>query len=61
MEDRFLRIKEVLDIVGCKVTTWYRLIKQGNAPKPYKPFGKKSSRWKLSEIYSWVRNNNRDN
>jgi predicted DNA-binding transcriptional regulator AlpA len=53
-EDKFINLKEVLLHVGCKTTHWYKMMKDGRAPKPYKPFGTNASRWKLSEILSWV-------
>jgi predicted DNA-binding transcriptional regulator AlpA len=56
MEDKFINIKEVLKIAGCKMTTWCNLVKNGNAPKPYYPYGTRSARWSYKEIQDWVEN-----
>lgn len=32
--------------------TWWRWVREGNAPKPYR-FTSQCSRWKLSEIEAW--------
>jgi predicted DNA-binding transcriptional regulator AlpA len=64
MEDRFLTLKEVLNIVGCKTTTWYNLIKKGIAPKQIKPYGTNAVRWSQTEVLKWVeksKGNNRGN
>jgi predicted DNA-binding transcriptional regulator AlpA len=33
MEERFLRLPDVLDMVGCSKSTWYDMVKNGQAPK----------------------------
>ncbi|MDR2342895.1 MAG: AlpA family phage regulatory protein [Campylobacteraceae bacterium] len=60
-EDKFINIKEVLGIVGCKITTWYNLMNSGIAPKPYKPYGTRSARWSYQEIQDWVENSKDNN
>ena len=51
--ERLLPLKEVAGIVGFKQSTIYKFIKTKDFPKPVK-IGR-SSRWKLSEINSWLK------
>lgn len=32
--------------------TWWRWVREGNAPKPYR-FTSQCTRWKLSEVLDW--------
>lgn len=50
--DAWLRIEEVLALIGVGRTTLYRWIEQGNFPKPH-PIGPRASRWLLSEYQAW--------
>lgn len=52
-EDRLLKLDEVKDIVGLGKTMIYRLERQGNFPKRFKPGGW-SSRWSECEIRAWL-------
>ena len=52
MNEKFLTIKEVVDLVGFKKSTIYKFIKEGKFPEPVK-IGI-SSRWKLSSIQKWM-------
>jgi len=54
MEEKFLTVREVSEIVGFKISTIYKFIKTKNFPKPIK-IGY-SSRWKFSEIQQWMEN-----
>ena len=48
MEERYLRLEEVVDLMGASEASIYRWVKNKTFPAPHK-FGK-SSRWLLSEI-----------
>jgi len=52
MEEKFLTVREVSEIVGFKISTIYKFIKTKDFPKPMK-IGK-SSRWKLTDIQKWI-------
>jgi prophage regulatory protein len=51
IENRFLRIAEVCELVGLKKTKLYSLIKDGDFPSPMK-FGS-SSVWAGKEVRRW--------
>lgn len=51
-EEKFITLKEVVEICGFKKSTIYKFIKTRNFPQPLK-IGK-SSRWKLSKIMEWM-------
>jgi len=51
--NKFITINEVINIVGFKKSTIYKFIKTRSFPKPVK-IGR-SSRWKLSDINSWLK------
>ena len=53
MEEKLLNIKEVCKIVGLKKSTIYLYIQQNKFPKAVK-IGK-LSRWKLTDIRSWMK------
>jgi len=52
MEEKFLTVREVSEIVGFKISTIYKFIKTKDFPKPMKIV--KSSRWKLTDIKKWL-------
>ena len=55
-EVRFLRLKEVLEIIPVSKSTWWEGIKTGRFPKPYK-LGQNITVWKetdISELYNTV-------
>lgn len=54
MNERLLRIEEVLQIIGIKRTTLYALIKKNAFPSQYK-IGN-TSVWKLSDINNYIEN-----
>jgi len=54
MEEKLLTINELANIVGFRKSTIYKFIKKGKFPKQIK-IGK-SSRWKLSDIQNWIKN-----
>ena len=58
MEDRILRIAEVLVLTGLSRATLYRLIESGDFPQPVRLGGRKSRGvgWRLSEVQEWIRN-----
>lgn len=51
--DRFLRRREVEDLVGYSKNTIYRAIKDRGFPAPYS-VGGASSRWSLREVTAWM-------
>lgn len=51
--DGFIRLNEVLAILGLKKTTFQKGIREGTLPKPYK-FGPRISLWSIEEIRSAV-------
>lgn len=48
MEEKFLRLRDVLDRIPVGRTTWYELIKRGKAPRPIKVGH--ISFWKASDL-----------
>lgn len=50
--DRFIKIEEVVNIVGLSQSRVYAMVKCGDFPKPVK-LGK-ASRWPLSTIRHWM-------
>ncbi len=53
MEERFLKLREVLSIIPVSRSTWYLGIRKGIYPKPVK-IGKRASAWRLSDIQNLV-------
>jgi prophage regulatory protein len=53
MNDRFIRFKELSQIIGLRRSAIYKAIKAGQLPAPYK-IGARASAWKSSEIQSWI-------
>ena len=51
--DRFLRLPEVISIVGISKTQIYEKARHGQFPSPYR-VGANTSVWKLSEIQKWM-------
>ncbi len=51
--DRLLRRPEVEQIVGAGTSTLYKMIREGNFPKPVK-ITTAAVRWRLSEINAWI-------
>jgi prophage regulatory protein len=51
--DRFIRLPEVLAIVGFKRTTLHNRIKAGEFPSPIK-LGPQSVAWLESEVQDWM-------
>lgn len=58
--DRFLNVKEVLEIVGISRMTLERKEKMGEFPKRIKITSRKIV-WKESDIANWIRNNGKMN
>jgi len=52
--DRMLRVKQVLDLVPISRSAWWRGVKEGQYPKPYK-IGPRVSVWSEKEIHSFMR------
>jgi prophage regulatory protein len=51
--DSFLRLPQVIEIVGLSKAMIYRKARAGTFPKPYKPGGA-SSRWSRKEVADWL-------
>jgi prophage regulatory protein len=49
----FLRIPEVENIIGCKKSTIYTMLKQGKFPSPIK-MGSRMVVWPESVILQWI-------
>lgn len=50
--DRFIKIEEVVNIVGLSQSRVYAMVKCGDFPKPVK-LGK-ASRWSLATVREWM-------
>jgi prophage regulatory protein len=55
LNDRLLRLVQVLEITGLSKAMVYRLVSQGQFPEPCKPGGN-ASRWVESEVRIWRTN-----
>lgn len=53
MENRFIRLKEVVRRVGISKSNIYRLIPDGKFPRPIQ-LGPNSVAWLESEVSAWV-------
>lgn len=52
LNDRLLKLTQVLQITGLSKAMVYRLVGQGKFPEPCKPGGI-ASRWVESEVRTW--------
>jgi prophage regulatory protein len=52
LNDRLLRLAQVLEITGLSKGMVYRLVREGKFPKPCKPGGI-ATRWVESELRAW--------
>lgn len=52
LQDRFLRLEQVIEISGLSKAMIYRLVRDGKFPVPLKPGGA-ASRWRESEVRTW--------
>ena len=53
MEDKLLRLREVVEITSLSRSTIYRMVKTGQFPQS-KQIGLRAVRWKLSDINAWI-------
>ena len=53
MHDRLLRRREVEEITGLSRSSIYRLMQEGEFPRPVK-VGPAAVRWRASDIAAWV-------
>lgn len=53
IEERFIRLPEVMKTVGMGRTAVYDRIKKGTFPKQYK-ISARVSAWKLTEVKAWM-------
>ncbi len=54
MQDRYIKIREVIGIVAKSRPSIYTAMAKGEFPKQYH-IGEKSVAWKLSEVNEWVK------
>lgn len=52
-DERFVRISEVMRIVGFKRSTIYAHMNQGSFPKGFK-IGPRAAAWRMSDIKRWM-------
>jgi prophage regulatory protein len=52
-QERFLRLPDVLEMVGCSKSTWYDMIKKEQAPRQI-AISRKYCIWKASDIKAWM-------
>ncbi|MCZ7643142.1 MAG: AlpA family transcriptional regulator [Pseudorhodoplanes sp.] len=55
MAEKFLRLAAVMAATGLGRSTLYRLIAQGDFPRPVKILGPRCCAWPESEIVEWQR------
>ena len=53
MQDRLLRRREVEKITGMSRSSIYRLMQEGEFPRPVR-IGPAAVRWKSSDITTWI-------
>ena len=53
MQDRLLRIRQVEEITGLSRSSIYRLMQDGEFPRPVK-VGPAAVRWRASDINTWL-------
>jgi predicted DNA-binding transcriptional regulator AlpA len=51
--ERFLRLPDVLAMVGCSKSTWYDMVKKNQAPKQI-TISRKYYVWKCSDVQAWM-------
>jgi prophage regulatory protein len=51
--DRAVREPERLSITGVPTSTWYELMAEGRAPKPFR-IGVRIVAWSFNELVAWV-------
>lgn len=54
MENRLLRVRQVLEIVPVSRSTWWLGVKNGRYPKPVKHLGPRITCWRASEVMTLV-------
>lgn len=52
MTDPLLRLDDVMDEIGLKKTSIYRLIGEGEFPRPIR-IGKRAVAWRTSDLEKW--------
>ena len=53
MKEQFLRLKQVLDLIGVSKSTLYRLMEKGNFPKQIK-YCTRIVVWRATEVQDWI-------
>jgi predicted DNA-binding transcriptional regulator AlpA len=55
-EVRYIRLKEILEIIPVSKSTWYKGIAEGRYPKPTKRFGPRIAAWDIRDIRALLDN-----
>lgn len=53
MNDRILRVREVVDLVGIHRSTLYKMMGRGEFPRPLQ-IGPNSRGWRKSDVDAWM-------
>lgn len=51
---KLIKLPEVLALCAISKTTLYRLVNEGDFPKPVQLSGKRSVAWRFREIEAWI-------
>ncbi len=55
LEDRLLKAREVMEMIGFQRTSLYAMIKSGEFPRQIRR-NDRCVRWRLSEVQAWINN-----
>ncbi len=59
MEEKLIRLSQVEDLIGCKKTKIYEMVKSGDFPRPIALCTgntRPTRRWALSHVQRWITN-----
>ncbi|TSE18490.1 Prophage CP4-57 regulatory protein (AlpA) [Tepidimonas alkaliphilus] len=51
--ERLLSVRDVLALVRLSRSTWYELVRTGQAPRPLR-VGARAVRWRASDLQAWL-------
>lgn len=51
--ERLLAVRDVLALVRLSRSTWYELVRTGQAPRPLR-VGARAVRWRASDLQAWL-------
>ena len=55
MQDRVVRLAEVIEMVGVSRQTIWRHVRAGAFPRPFKIAGSRRIGWRLSDLLTWLK------